>query len=171
MNSELEFSSIIYSSAAILGSSEDLSKIILDVYDFRLKPSYIFQPGCWSFRRITWKQLNVFCSNLAYDFLSSFLQCIHSFKVISVKTFFFFIDAQYNFLQGLFLKIDFKLCFNNAQKKMLLVFSHYVVYLKKQNKTSLFFKQKFSVQMFNYEKSYSVREDSSHASELPVQKK
>lgn len=54
---------------------------------------------------------------------------------------------------------------------MLLVFSHYVVYLKKQNKTSLFFKQKFSVQMFNYEKSYSVREDSSHASELPVQKK
>lgn len=88
-----------------------------------------------------------------------------------MKTFFFFIDAQYNFLQGLFLKIDFKLCFNNAQKKMLLVFSHYVVYLKKQNKTSLFFKQKFSVQMFNYEKSYSVREDSSHASELPVQKK
>lgn len=70
----------------------------------------------------------MFCSNLAYDFLSRFLQWIYSFKVISVKTHFFSIDAQYNFLKGLFLKTNFKLCFNNAQKKMQLVFSHYMVY-------------------------------------------
>ena len=48
LNCELEFSSLFYSSAAILGRSEDLSKIGLDAYDFRPKPNYILQPGYWS---------------------------------------------------------------------------------------------------------------------------
>lgn len=37
------------------------------------KPSNVLQPDQKSFMAIVWKQMNMFCSKVAYDFLSRFL--------------------------------------------------------------------------------------------------
>lgn len=123
MNCELEFSSLIYSSGEFWGRSEDMSKMGIDVYDFRPKPNYILQPGYWS---------EIFHGNnlitAEYVLLWLGLWFLEEVPLITVVLSLWawihcFVDTKYNFPQGLFLKIDFKLC----SKAVQLLFSHYMV--------------------------------------------